>query len=49
MRILTGVQPSGHLHWGNYFGAMKPIIDSGVRAGPGEGVPLPSGRRAGGA
>lgn len=28
MRILTGVQPSGHLHWGNYFGAMKPIIDS---------------------
>ena len=28
MRILTGVQPSGHLHWGNYFGAMKPIIDT---------------------
>ncbi len=28
MRILTGVQPSGQLHWGNYFGAMKPIIDS---------------------
>jgi len=27
MRILTGVQPSGSLHWGNYFGAMKPIID----------------------
>lgn len=28
MRILTGVQPSGQLHWGNYFGAMKPIIDT---------------------
>ncbi len=27
MRILTGIQPSGQLHWGNYFGAMKPIID----------------------
>ncbi|MBP5320205.1 MAG: tryptophan--tRNA ligase [Kiritimatiellae bacterium] len=26
MRILTGVQPSGKLHIGNYFGAMKPII-----------------------
>ena len=23
MRILTGIQPSGKLHWGNYFGAMK--------------------------
>ena len=21
MRILTGIQPSGKLHWGNYFGA----------------------------
>lgn len=28
MRILTGIQPSGKLHWGNYFGAMKPCIDS---------------------
>ncbi len=27
MRILTGIQPSGQLHWGNYFGAMKPIIE----------------------
>jgi tryptophanyl-tRNA synthetase len=25
-RILTGVQPSGTLHVGNYFGAMRPII-----------------------
>ena len=23
MRILTGLQPSGRLHWGNYFGAMR--------------------------
>ena len=28
MRILTGVQPSGKLHIGNYFGAMKPIIST---------------------
>jgi tryptophanyl-tRNA synthetase len=27
MRILTGIQPSGTLHIGNYFGAIKPILD----------------------
>lgn len=27
MRILTGIQPSGDLHIGNYFGAIKPMID----------------------
>jgi tryptophanyl-tRNA synthetase len=27
MRILTGIQTSGTLHIGNYFGAMKPILD----------------------
>ncbi len=27
MRILTGIQPSGTLHWGNYFGAMKSMFD----------------------
>jgi tryptophanyl-tRNA synthetase len=26
-RILTGIQPSGALHLGNYFGAMRPIVD----------------------
>jgi tryptophanyl-tRNA synthetase len=26
MRILTGIQPSGQLHIGNYFGAMQPSI-----------------------
>ena len=26
MRVLTGIQPSGQLHLGNYFGAMKPVI-----------------------
>lgn len=26
-RILTGLQPSGILHIGNYFGAIKPILD----------------------
>ncbi|MBQ9344403.1 MAG: tryptophan--tRNA ligase [Kiritimatiellae bacterium] len=27
MRTLTGIQPSGHLHIGNYFGSMKPMLD----------------------
>jgi tryptophanyl-tRNA synthetase len=27
MRILTGIQPSGTLHIGNYFGAMKPAVE----------------------
>lgn len=26
MRVLTGIQPSGKLHIGNYFGAMKPAL-----------------------
>lgn len=26
-RILTGIQASGVVHWGNYFGMMKPAID----------------------
>ncbi len=26
-RILTGLQPSGTLHIGNYFGSLKPLID----------------------
>ncbi len=25
-RILTGIQPSGVLHWGNYFGAMRSMF-----------------------
>lgn len=27
MRILSGIQPSGNLHIGNYFGMMKPAIE----------------------
>jgi tryptophanyl-tRNA synthetase len=27
MRILTGITPSGTLHIGNYFGAMRPAIE----------------------
>ena len=27
MRILSGIQPSGKLHIGNYFGAMKNMFD----------------------
>lgn len=27
MKILSGVQPTGRLHWGNYFGAIKQYID----------------------
>jgi tryptophanyl-tRNA synthetase len=26
-RILTGIQPSGALHIGNYFGAMRPLVE----------------------
>lgn len=26
MRVLTGLQPSGKLHVGNYFGAMEPAV-----------------------
>ena len=26
-KVMTGVQPSGRPHIGNYFGAMKPIVD----------------------
>ncbi|NOQ29626.1 MAG: tryptophan--tRNA ligase [Helicobacteraceae bacterium] len=28
MRLFTGIQPSGDLHIGNYFGSIKPMIDS---------------------
>ena len=28
MRLLTGIQPSGDLHIGNYFGSIKAMIDS---------------------
>lgn len=27
-RLLTGLQPSGALHIGNYFGALKPFVDN---------------------
>ena len=27
-RTLTGITPSGTLHIGNYFGAMRPAIDA---------------------
>lgn len=27
-RLLTGLQPSGDLHIGNYFGALKPFVDT---------------------
>lgn len=28
MRLLTGLQPSGALHIGNYFGVLKPFVDT---------------------
>ncbi len=31
LRTLTGIQPSGTLHIGNYFGAMRPAIDAQTR------------------
>jgi tryptophanyl-tRNA synthetase len=27
MRVLSGIQPTGRLHWGNYFGAIRQYID----------------------
>ena len=33
MRTLSGIQPSGKLHLGNYFGSMKPNIESMTKAG----------------
>jgi len=27
-RVLTGIQPSGQLHWGNYFGAIRPMLEA---------------------
>src|SRR3954470_4859709 len=32
MRTLTGIQPSGSLHIGNYFGAMRPAIEAQSRS-----------------
>jgi tryptophanyl-tRNA synthetase len=31
MRILSGIQPSGRLHLGNYFGMMKPALELQTR------------------
>lgn len=31
MRILTGIQPSGTFHIGNYFGALRPLVDLQAR------------------
>ncbi|HEX2853673.1 MAG TPA: tryptophan--tRNA ligase [Opitutaceae bacterium] len=31
LRTLTGIQPSGTLHIGNYFGAMRPAIEAQAR------------------
>jgi tryptophanyl-tRNA synthetase len=31
IRTLTGIQPSGQLHIGNYFGAMRPAIEAQAR------------------
>jgi len=28
VRVLTGIQPSGDLHIGNYFGSIKPMVES---------------------
>jgi tryptophanyl-tRNA synthetase len=27
MRVLSGIQPSGRFHWGNYFGAIRQYVD----------------------
>jgi tryptophanyl-tRNA synthetase len=32
MRVLSGIQPTGRFHWGNYFGAIRQYIDLQGRA-----------------
>ncbi|MBU0767115.1 tryptophan--tRNA ligase [Patescibacteria group bacterium] len=32
MRVLSGIQPSGQLHLGNYFGSIKPNLDHVAKA-----------------
>ena len=27
MRVLSGIQPTGRIHWGNYFAAIRQYID----------------------
>jgi tryptophanyl-tRNA synthetase len=27
MKVLSGIQPTGRPHWGNYFGAIRQYID----------------------
>ena len=27
MRVLSGIQPTGKIHWGNYFGAIRQFIN----------------------
>ncbi|MEX2359276.1 MAG: tryptophan--tRNA ligase, partial [Pirellulaceae bacterium] len=27
MRVLSGIQPTGRPHWGNYFGAIQQYIE----------------------
>ena len=26
-KVLSGIQPTGHMHYGNYFGAVKNWVD----------------------
>src|SRR5664280_468272 len=33
MRILSGIQPSGKLHIGNYFGMMRPALELAQKGG----------------
>ena len=32
MRVLSGIQPSGAIHLGNYFAMMKPAIERAMRS-----------------
>src|SRR3989338_11314197 len=32
MRVLSAMQPSGRLHWGNYFGSMRPNLELATKA-----------------
>ncbi|MFM8803696.1 MAG: tryptophan--tRNA ligase, partial [Planctomycetia bacterium] len=36
-RVLSGIQPTGRFHWGNYFGAIRQYIDLQPGSGPADG------------
>ena len=46
-RVVSGVQPTGNLHLGNYLGSIKQWVDNQVREVPGDNgmLQMTGGRR----